>query len=294
MAIVKTDSIHYSNIAAKIREKTGEATTYLPSEMPSGIDAVYEAGKSAGGGNPSEYLDAFVEGATEITSNASFVGSRVFRTNLTVKKATFPVATEILTEAFGHNSTIVEVYAPKVTGVGESAFLNANNFEKIEIPEATQIARTAFQGCTKLAQVSAPNMQRVYVAGFYKCRSLSEIYMPHLVYIESSVCGQCAALSYVELGPLTQTLYIYREAFNGCTSLTALVIRATQFVKLENINAFTGTPIESGTGYIYVPSSLISNFQNATNWSTFANQFRALEDYTVDGTTTGEFDRTKI
>ena len=47
MAIVKTDSVHYSNIAAKIREKTGEATTYKPSQMTDGIEAVYEAGKGA-------------------------------------------------------------------------------------------------------------------------------------------------------------------------------------------------------------------------------------------------------
>lgn len=47
MAIVKTNSAHYSNIAAKIREKTGEATKYEPSQMADGIEAVYEAGKGA-------------------------------------------------------------------------------------------------------------------------------------------------------------------------------------------------------------------------------------------------------
>jgi hypothetical protein len=31
-----------------------------------------------------------------------------------------------------------------------------------------------------------------------------------------------------------------------------------------------------------------------TNWTTFSAQFRALEDYTVDGTTTGELDESKI
>ena len=36
------------------------------------------------------------------------------------------------------------------------------------------------------------------------------------------------------------------------------------------------------------------HLQAATNWSTYAAQFRALEDYTVDGTTTGELDETKI
>ena len=47
MAIVTTDSKHYSNIAAAIREKTGEATTYKPEEIPTGVGEVFEAGKQA-------------------------------------------------------------------------------------------------------------------------------------------------------------------------------------------------------------------------------------------------------
>lgn len=53
MAIVTTDSKHYSNIAAAIREKTGDETTYTPEEIPAGIDEVYEAGKQEG--TQSEY-----------------------------------------------------------------------------------------------------------------------------------------------------------------------------------------------------------------------------------------------
>ena len=44
---VTTDSKHYENMAAKIREKTGTDATYKPSEMPSGVDAVYKAGMQA-------------------------------------------------------------------------------------------------------------------------------------------------------------------------------------------------------------------------------------------------------
>lgn len=47
MAIVTTDSKHYSNIAAAIREKTGKATTYKPEEIPAGVVEVYEVGKQA-------------------------------------------------------------------------------------------------------------------------------------------------------------------------------------------------------------------------------------------------------
>ena len=63
---------------------------------------------------------------------------------------------------------------------------------------------------------------------------------------------------------------------------------------LSNTNAFSSTPIASGTGYIYVPRALVDSYKAASKWSTYANQFRALEDYTVDGTTTGALDETKI
>jgi hypothetical protein len=45
-------------------------------------------------------------------------------------------------------------------------------------------------------------------------------------------------------------------------------------------------------GYIYVPRAMIETLSSATNWS--ALQFRAIEDYTVDGTTTGELDLAKM
>lgn len=48
-------------------------------------------------------------------------------------------------------------------------------------------------------------------------------------------------------------------------------------------------------GYIYIPRALVGDiYKYAANWSVFAAQFRSLEDYTVDGTITGELDESKI
>jgi hypothetical protein len=83
-------------------------------------------------------------------------------------------------------------------------------------------------------------------------------------------------------------------AFGGCQALTTLVLRNTAKVAtLSNSNALKNTPIASGTGYIYAPHALVDSYKAATNWSTYAAQFRALEDYTVDGTVTGELDTTR-
>ena len=100
---------------------------------------------------------------------------------------------------------------------------------------------------------------------FYGCKNLTKVEF----------------LSYVEFD---------ESSFNECSNLTVLILRSEIMCKLKNVTAFFGTPIRNGEGYIYVPSSLVSSYQS--RWS--SEKFRALEDYTVDGTTTGELDPTKI
>ena len=70
MAIVKTDSIHYENIASKIREKTGATTQYKSDEMPNGIDEVYEAGKKA---EWDAFWDAYQENGNRTLYEAAFM-----------------------------------------------------------------------------------------------------------------------------------------------------------------------------------------------------------------------------
>lgn len=85
------------------------------------------------------------------------------------------------------------------------------------------------------------------------------------------------------------------SAFYNCSALVSLILRKTGTIcTLSSTNTLYGTPIKSGTGYIYVPRALVDSYKSATNWSSFANQFRALEDYTVDGTITGDLDPSKI
>jgi hypothetical protein len=83
------------------------------------------------------------------------------------------------------------------------------------------------------------------------------------------------------------------EAPWQCKKLVALILRGDGISTLSN-GDFNNTPIASGTGYIYVPRARVDSYKSATRWSTWASQFRALEDYTVDGTIMGELDESKI
>lgn len=60
------------------------------------------------------------------------------------------------------------------------------------------------------------------------------------------------------------------QIFLSCTHLSTLILRKTDVTAVENTGIFNGTPFASGGsgGTIYVPSSLISSYKSATNWST--------------------------
>lgn len=78
---------------------------------------------------------------------------------------------------------------------------------------------------------------------------------------------------------LTKVLTINSYGFYNCSGLETMIISATAVPTLKNVNVFTNTPIASGTGYIYVPADLVEEYKAASNWSTFADQIRAIEDY---------------
>ena len=101
------------------------------------------------------------------------------------------------------------------------------------------------------------------------------------VFGNSTSAYACQSLAFCDIG---KAAGIGANAFANCYSLTKLVIRKTSVCTLGNTSAFTNTPMSGYnglTGTVYVPSSLISNYQTATNWKTLYNNgtvtFTAIE-----------------
>lgn len=88
---------------------------------------------------------------------------------------------------------------------------------------------------------------------FHKCTSLVEVDLPNVSTIADN-------------------------GFNNCSALVTLIVRSTAVCALKT-NVFLSTPIANGTGYIYVPRALVDSYKAATNWSVYASQIRAIEDY---------------
>ena len=128
-------------------------------------------------------------------------------------------------------------------------------------------------------------------SAFHGCSALTTVDFPAVINIKDEAFYSCSELTIADFQVATN---IGDYAFYICYKLTSLILRSETMATLNGSSAFASTPIASGTGYIYVPSSLIDSYKTASNWSTYAAQFRALEDYTVDGTTTGALDESKI
>jgi len=60
----------------------------------------------------------------------------------------------------------------------------------------------------------------------------------------------------------------------------ALIIRNSS-ATLRSGSALDGTAIASGNGYIYVPAADVSSYQARTNWATYANQIKGIDEDTT-------------
>ena len=109
--------------------------------------------------------------------------------------------------------------------------------------------------------------------------------------------SDCADLTVVDCGSLetiSSTFYFYAP-FSSCPKLETLILRGNKVVTLADKNGLCGkveaekipengygyAPIKDGIdkGFIYVPKALLEDYKVATNWSVFADKFRAIEDY---------------
>lgn len=151
--------------------------------------------------------------------------------------------------------TLTSYTNSRVTSIGLYAFREMTSLLSVNFPNVTDIGTYAFWYSSNLQSCSFPNARGIGTGAFQNCRALTTLDFP----VATSVGNQ---------------------TFSGCSGLTALILRNESAVcSLSGTNSFTDTPVASGTGYIYVPRALVDSYKVAANWSTYANQIRAIEDY---------------
>lgn len=108
------------------------------------------------------------------------------------------------------------------------------------------------------------------------CKNLTKVIFKNLLTTSGCSCRFCPDLQIVDFYCLEQ---LKNEEFTNCPKLKTLIVRANSLCVFTNSNSFVGTPIADSTDYIYVPAALIEDYKVATNWTVYADQFRAIEDY---------------
>ena len=151
--------------------------------------------------------------------------------------------------------------------VVSSAFMNNNTIQTVNLPYATSVGNSAFYGCSSLSQVNLPVCSYIGNRVFNNCSSLSQISLPMCNYIDSYAFNNCGSLSQLSL-PVCS--YIGSFAFGYCSSLSIITLEYSTVCSISTSEILYQTPIASGTGSIYVPTSLVDAYKSATNWSYFS------------------------
>lgn len=139
----------------------------------------------------------------------------------------------------------------------------------------TTLGAYAMSG-TNIASLNLPELTTIAGYAFYNCAKLANMVFPKLIEVPINGCREWTGLVKADFHVLTA---IKSNGFYKDTNLEALIIRTPSLCTLASGTVLTSTKIAEGTGYIYVPASLLSAYQSASNWSAFASQIRAIEDY---------------
>ena len=164
--------------------------------------------------------------------------------------------TKIGWSVFWGCSFLEAVNCPKVTEVDEQAFFiqddGATSLRTVNLPAAITIGAKAFRGCTELQTFSAPRSETIGHHAFFKCTSLTSVDLGWLCSWNVNV---------ITFG---------ESIFEGCTSLVSVKLGSIR--PQLGFNAFRDTPIDSGSGTIYVPNYYVNAYKSDSIWSTYASQ----------------------
>lgn len=173
----------------------------------------------------------------------------------------------------GFSPVIVDV--PTGGGDGDEIPWLTREITEYSNPTLTTLGAYALSG-TKIVTLDLPALSTIEGYAFYECTTLTEVRFPLLTQVPNNGFRGFKGVVKADFSSLT---WIRSNGFYQCTNLETLILRGDAVCSLVSGTTFTASKIANGTGYIYVPSALVNSYKAATNWSAFADQFRAIEDY---------------
>lgn len=216
-------------------------------------------GKAAGVND--EILQAIIERKiTEIENgNVTNIGSFALYNCTTLSAVAFSSCERIGTQAFEGCKNLTSINFPICETVGQSAFVGCFNLSSASFPACKVVLSNAFMSCTGLSTASFPSCTMINSAAFAECSNLASLSLP-----------QCATID--------------NYAFRGCYNLSTLWLEYSYVCNLKSTDAFISTPLAgysasfNGNPLIFVPGSLISDYQSDIVWSRLGSRFISIEE----------------
>lgn len=229
-------------------------------------------------------------GVTNITSamlpGITRLGFYCFWLCGTLTTVDLPNITAVDDNVFYACTALQNVNLPNLRKTGAGLFYQCDSLESVDLPSLEYIGENTvdigyqltltFGRCPNLKTVNVPVLKNLSMYSFYECTSLTELCFPMVENVSIEVFKGCTNLNKVDFHALK---IISQDAFKDCTSLTAVIIRADAVPGMAYNYPFTNTPINNGTGYIYVPAALVDTYKTDEAWMEYASQIRAIEDY---------------
>lgn len=179
--------------------------------------------------------------------------------------------TSISESAFDTCRSLTGITLPNgiTASIGYGTFLSCHALKSINIPSnVTSIGESAFYGCYSLSNIdisSNSNMTSIGNSAFYNCYSLTNIDIPsNVTSIGSSAFNTCYSLTSITVP--SNVTSIGDSAFQNCYGVAEYHILPTS-VPTAGTNMFKNIVSDC---VIYVPRGKLTDYQNASNWSTYS------------------------
>lgn len=233
-------------------------------------------------------------------NNITSIGMQAFQSCSNLKSVSFPNVTYIYSSTFFGCSLLTTANFPEVTSISGSAFQDCRNLRNLNFPKLKIIGQGVFSKCYSLTSIFFPSVTSLGGNVFYYCSSITSVNLPELISVTGldtfSYCIGLITVTFPKLTKLGGDMFWYcsnlttlslpaasylcsnSTPFRGCKNLISLYLMNSSMTLLSYSTVFSECPIGNSSytgsfGSIYVPTSLLTSYKTATNWSYFSDRF---------------------
>jgi hypothetical protein len=205
---------------------------------------------------------------TSIPYSNNYYEIGCFTNSIKLTKVVLPDTLKNIGNYAFKNCPITEINLPQsLEIINSQALCSVKAPMVVDLPNLTTLGQASFWASSVVKVLNLGTITKLQgnndynsFGDFYNCKNLEIVITPNTI---SSIAAY---------------------SLRGCSVLNTFVCKATTPPTLGS-GSFTGTPIASGAGSIYVPDASVEAYKTATNWSTYASRIKGISELPIDNPT---------